>query len=270
MIMNKYVHGYSDQEMGRLRDQSLIIEELLHGDTSYPAGASVLEAGCGVGAQTAILTRRNPKAEFTSIDLSGKSIMEARKLVSNLNITKVRLLQANINNLPFADSSFDHVFICFVLEHLENPLTALIEIRRILKTGGTVTVIEGDHDSFIWQPETSESKKVWESLIKVQSGLGQDPLIGRKLYPLLTSAGFDILKVSPKSIYADGNYSQLKRLGLTKILIPMIESVKEQAIDLKLVDPQTWNNGIGCFRQASESEDSTYFYTWFKALAMKK
>jgi SAM-dependent methyltransferase len=267
--MSRYVHGYSDKEMGRLRDQSQIIEELLHGDTSYPAGVSVLEAGCGVGAQTAILTRRSPEAEFTSIDMSRESVLQACKLNGGLHTSKVRFLQSNIYNLPFADSCFDHVFICFVLEHLENPLKALSEIKRVLKSGGSVTAIEGDHNSFIWQPETPESHLVWESLIKIQSGLGQDPLIGRRLYPLLKAAGFDVLNVSPKYVYADGNNPQLKSLGLNKILIPMIESVKQQAFDRNLVDPPTWDKGINCFRQASESDESTYFYTWFKALAIK-
>ena len=50
-----YVHGYEDSESRRLRDQALTLTELLHGDTRYPAGASVLEAGCGVGAQTVTL-----------------------------------------------------------------------------------------------------------------------------------------------------------------------------------------------------------------------
>jgi cyclopropane fatty-acyl-phospholipid synthase-like methyltransferase len=51
--MNKaYVHGYDHRENIRLQDQASTLVELLHSDTSYPAGSRVLEAGCGVGAQT--------------------------------------------------------------------------------------------------------------------------------------------------------------------------------------------------------------------------
>ena len=52
----RYVHGYDAGEMQRLQDQARTLEGLLHADTTYPAGARVLEAGCGVGAQTVPLT----------------------------------------------------------------------------------------------------------------------------------------------------------------------------------------------------------------------
>ncbi len=50
-----YVHGYSAGEETRLQDQATTLTGLLHADTRYPAGSRVLEAGCGVGAQTVIL-----------------------------------------------------------------------------------------------------------------------------------------------------------------------------------------------------------------------
>jgi hypothetical protein len=59
-----YVHGYD------AKDQASTLVELLHSDTSFDSGASVLEAGCGVGAQTAILASNSPAALITSIDLT--------------------------------------------------------------------------------------------------------------------------------------------------------------------------------------------------------
>ena len=52
---NEYVHGYSEREIERLVDQATTLSELLHHDTFYPPGSLVLEAGCGVGAQTVTL-----------------------------------------------------------------------------------------------------------------------------------------------------------------------------------------------------------------------
>jgi cyclopropane fatty-acyl-phospholipid synthase-like methyltransferase len=68
--MMDYVHGYSIRENSRLHDQANTLTELLHHDTMYPPGSKVLEAGCGVGAQTVILARNNPEASITSIDIS--------------------------------------------------------------------------------------------------------------------------------------------------------------------------------------------------------
>ena len=76
-----YVHGYDPRESERLHDQAGTLVELLHGDTAYPAGARVLEAGCGVGAQTVTLAARSPQAHFVSVDLSAESAAEAERRV---------------------------------------------------------------------------------------------------------------------------------------------------------------------------------------------
>ena len=55
--------------------------------------------------------------------------------------------QADIFALPFNAESFDHVFVCFVLEHLSRPVAALAIVKQMLRLGGTITVIEGDHGS---------------------------------------------------------------------------------------------------------------------------
>ncbi len=58
--MAGYVHGYSEREALRLEEQADTLEGLLHYDTIYPPGAKVLEAGCGIGAQTVILAKNTP------------------------------------------------------------------------------------------------------------------------------------------------------------------------------------------------------------------
>ena len=75
IIMSKdYVHGYSKEEANRLVDQANTLANILHEGTKYSAGSNVLEAGCGVGAQTIRLAKSSPDAEITSIDISEDSI----------------------------------------------------------------------------------------------------------------------------------------------------------------------------------------------------
>lgn len=50
-----YVHGYDERESVRLEDQAHCLNELLHNDSIFPKGSTILEAGCGVGAQTRII-----------------------------------------------------------------------------------------------------------------------------------------------------------------------------------------------------------------------
>jgi cyclopropane fatty-acyl-phospholipid synthase-like methyltransferase len=77
-----YVHGYDQRESVRLQDQASSVLDLLHSDTRYPPGSSVLEAGCGTGAQTVTLARNNPDTRFTSVDLSKVSLEEAKQRVA--------------------------------------------------------------------------------------------------------------------------------------------------------------------------------------------
>ena len=180
---HEYVHGYSGREEDRLVDQATTLTELLHHDTRYPAGAMVLEAGCGVGAQTVALATRSPGAKILSVDISAESLAAARGRTRAAGITNVTFQQADLHALPSSPESFDHVFVCFVLEHLTRPGQALAALKRLIKPGGTITVIEGDHGSTYFHPESSDARKAIDCLIELQARAGGDSLIGRSLYP---------------------------------------------------------------------------------------
>ena len=105
----------------------------------------MLEVGCGVGAQTLMLANNSPDAEITSIDISKESINRAKALINKHQISNVKFQVADIFDLPFEDEKFDHIFVCFVLEHLKDPISSLESLRRVLKKEGSITVIEGDH-----------------------------------------------------------------------------------------------------------------------------
>ena len=96
MVSREYVHGYSDRETQRLQEQSLILEELLHAGTFYPPGSSVLEVGCGVGAQTLILLRRNPGIRLTSVDMSEESLQKAKARVGEMGHDNVEFRHEDI------------------------------------------------------------------------------------------------------------------------------------------------------------------------------
>ena len=148
-----YVHGYEEAEDRRLSDQAATLEALLHHDTAYPAGSTVLEAGCGGGAQTVPLVRNSPDARITCLDISPLSLARAIARVGAAGLPLPAFQQGDVRSLPFPDGSFDHAFVCFVLEHLADPAMALGELRRVLRPGGSLTVIEGDHGSALFHPD---------------------------------------------------------------------------------------------------------------------
>ena len=264
----KYVHGYSAREKERLVDQATTLTELLHSDTHYPAGCSVLEAGCGVGAQTVTLLRNSPGAQFTSIDLSEESLDTAKAAVEAAGCTNIAFEVADIFDLPFPDESFDHVFICFVLEHLKNPEDALIHLKRKLKKGGTITVIEGDHGSAYFHPDSREAQQTIQCLIDIQAAMGGNSLIGRELFPLLAGTGFRDVGVSPRMVYVDSSKPEYVE-GFTKnTFIAMVEGVREQAIKSGMLSAETWEQGINDLYRTTAA-DGTFCYTFFKGVAYK-
>jgi SAM-dependent methyltransferase len=265
---NHYVHGYSPREAERLLDQAQTLTDLLHHDTRYPAGSLVLEAGCGVGAQTVTLLSQSPGAVFTCIDCSDVSLAEAEARVHAAGCTNVTFRQADICHLPFDPSSFDHVFVCFVLEHLPDPQRALANLRDVLRPGGTISVIEGDHGSTFFYPDSPHARNAIECLIAVQKEIGGNALIGRELYPLLAGAGFREVMVSPRMVYVDQSRPQLVE-GFTKqTFTAMVEGVKNEARDRGLISEEDWEQGIRDLYRTCEP-DGTFCYTFFKATGIK-
>jgi SAM-dependent methyltransferase len=268
MTMARYVHGYSHREFDRLTDQANALSELLHHDTSYPAGSLVLECGCGTGAQTVFLASRNPAAHIVAVDVSTASLEQARLRVKAAGHRNVEFQQADLFELPFAEGHFDHVFLCFVLEHLAEPAAALRAAHRVLRREGTITAIEGDHGSWFCYPQTPESSRVVRCLVDVQARLGGDSLIGRRLYPLLVEAGFRDVRVGPRMVYVDSSRPELVRSFSKNTFIAMVEGVREQSLSFGLIDQRTWDKGIGDLYRATE-RDGTFCYTFFKAFAAR-
>ena len=263
-----YVHGYSERESTRLDDQAATLEELLHSDTIYPPEDSVLEAGCGIGAQTVILAKNSPQAKITSIDISEDSHNKARQNVARENISNVEFRVANIFDLPFEEKSFDHIFVCFVLEHLEKPVEALTALKKVLKTGGTITVIEGDHGSCFFHPETEAAVKAWNSLVESQARLNGNSLIGRQVYPLLKKAAFRDVTVSPRMVYSDASRPAIEDGFVRRTIIPMIEGVRDIAPEMGIIDKETFEKGIADLHRTA-SQYGTFVYTFFKGTAIR-
>ena len=261
-----YVHGYHPRENERLHDQAGTLVELLLSDTRYPAGSVVLEVGCGVGAQTLSLARRSAGARFVSVDISADSLAEAERRAGVAGLTNVEFRQADIFALPFADGSFDHVFVCFVLEHLTRPVEALPILRRLLRPGGTITVIEGDHGSTYFHPDSAAAQQAIDCLIQLQRMAGGNALIGRQVYPLLREAGFDAVRISPRMVYVDASRHELVDGFTRKTFTAMIEGVRDPAVAAGLIEPGTFDAGVQDLHRTTEP-DGVFCYTFFKGVA---
>ncbi|MFC5665150.1 methyltransferase domain-containing protein [Kitasatospora misakiensis] len=264
-----YVHGYSPAEARRLGDQADTLAALLHAGTAYPPGSRVLEAGCGVGAQTVHLLAAHPGVLLTAADISAESLARARERVAGqLPEARVRWHHGDLHRLPFPDGAFDHVFVCFVLEHLADPAAALAALRRVLRPGGTLTVIEGDHGSAFFHPRGEAAQRVVDHLVRLQADGGGDGLLGRRLHPLLTGAGFRDVAVEPRTMYADGARPALVEGFTRRTFLAMVEAVRADAVAAGLTTAEAFDRGVAELRRAAEP-GGTLHYTFFKAVAVR-
>jgi predicted O-methyltransferase YrrM len=264
-----YVHGYHQREGRRLQDQADTLVDYLHADTSYPAGSVVLEAGCGVGAQTVTLAARSPTASFASVDLSATSLAQAKARTQRAGHRNVRFQRADIFNAPFTPESFDHVFVCFLLEHLADPDAALTTLIGLLKPGGSMTVIEGDHGSAYFHPDSQDARAAIQCLVTLQRNAGGNAMIGRELYPLLTRVGLATVTVSPRLVYVDASRPRdLVNGFINKTFAAMVDGTRDAAITAGLIEPKRFDAGIRDLYRTAEP-DGVFCYTFFKAIATK-
>lgn len=259
-----YVHGYDGREGARLVDQARTLEEMLHAGTRYPPGSAVLEAGCGVGAQTLALARRSPGVRFTAVEVDPASLALAEARVAEAGLGGVAFRRADVGALPFPDASFDGAFVCFLLEHLRDPIAALREIRRVLRPGGTLTAIEGDHGSALVHPPSRAAAEAVACQVALQRAAGGDALIGRRLTPLLRAAGFADAATVPRTVHADATRPDLQEDFVLKTFAAMVAGVRGAALAAGLAAPGRFDAGVADLARSAGPEGS-FTYTFFKA-----
>ncbi|MBL8643142.1 MAG: methyltransferase domain-containing protein [Rhodospirillaceae bacterium] len=196
-----YIHTFTPEEQQRLVDQALFLEPYHHALVDFGAAQSILEVGCGVGAQMSVLLRRWPRAHLTGVEPSSTQVARARTLLAPaISAGRASLHQAPGDALPFADQSFDAACVYWVFEHVPDPLPILGEVLRVLKPGGVFYATEVFDKALSLYPPCPETMRYFGAFMALQAEFGGDPNIGIRVPGLLAQAGFErigITDVSP-------------------------------------------------------------------------
>ena len=91
----------------------------------------VLDVGCGTGILFDYVTDRSKM--IVGLDLSKKTLLEAKARMFKKNMNNAHLVQADADNMPFGDGVFDQVLAVTVLQNAPDPGGMLREIRRVAK-----------------------------------------------------------------------------------------------------------------------------------------
>lgn len=194
-----YLHGYTPDEQARLYAQARTLEAGVFEGVDFPPEArKLLEVGCGVGAQTGILLERFPRATVSGVDVSQEQIARARATFEKRpDGARARFEIGDGVTLPFPGSSHDGAFVCWVLEHVREPVTILREIRRVLRPGATIHLNEVFNRLFYTGPVYEATGLYWSAYNRFQEELGGDPFVGARLGQYLSEAGFSQIRLRP-------------------------------------------------------------------------
>jgi len=108
---------------------------------AIPAGARVLDVGCGSGWATRLMAERAAGGRVVGIDIADEMIKLASETSSSFPNIKFQL--ASAEKLPFSDGEFTHAFSMESLYYYQDMPAALREIKRVLQPGGKfVTVVD--------------------------------------------------------------------------------------------------------------------------------
>src|SRR5262245_47559459 len=184
-----YVHGYGTPEQERLVQQAEHWRHrLIRDGTDLAPGTRLLEVGCGVGAVLAVLGQELPGVSLVGVDIEPKQLAFARGHLERAGV-EATLVQANALALPFADGSFDNVWMMWFLEHAADPVAVLREARRVLVSGGAITAIEVDYSTCRAEPSTPSIEALIRTMVAGMAASGWSDA-GTRLPGWLREAGF--------------------------------------------------------------------------------
>ncbi|QGX40965.1 class I SAM-dependent methyltransferase [Permianibacter aggregans] len=263
-----YLHGYTPHEQQRLRQQAAMTEALIYQSVELRSVESLLEIGCGVGAQSEILLRRFPQLRLHGVDINEAQILQANANLAESTIDPARYQFSVMNaaELQFPDQQFDAVFICWVLEHINDPLSVLREARRVLKERGVIYLTEVMNSSLLLSPRSFAVDRYWQRFNEVQQQQGGDPYVGAKLGNLLQAAEFRDIVLEPKSFHYDNREPEKRTAMLrywTGLMLSAADAIRD-AGGLNRADIQAMEADM---HEREQRPETIFFYSFIQAKA---
>lgn len=263
-MAEKYIPGYSPNATNFMANRTIDSHAAFFKPYLQP-GIKLLDCGCGPGTITLGFAKAIAPGTVTGTDMGSSQISIARENALAQGITNAEFVEGNIYNLPFPDESFDGAFSHAVFEHLQEPLKALQELKRVLKPGGGLGLRSPDWGGFIIAPSHSELDKAIEYYKLIQQRNGGNPYVGRHLRALLREAGFTDIKASASyECYETINF-------IAEYLALRIESSEsiDKSVEKGWIDSHSLSLMSNALREWSQHPDGIFAQAWFEAVGFK-
>ncbi len=222
------------------------------------AGDSALDAGCGTGLLTELISAQvGQSGQVSGVDQSQSMLELAANRCDALG--NVKLYQGNITGLDFEADSFDAASCIQTLLYVDDVEAAIRELYRVLKPGGRVGIIETDwHGLVINSPDyalTRVMADAWDSTVS-------SPNLPPLLNPLLRQAGFNAVRVQGIPVIND-SYNE-SGYGAS-----MIRYMAKNAIRQEVISRQQADHWIQQIMDLSEQQNFFFCVNRFLFTAVK-
>jgi len=263
-----YVHGFTREEQERLRRQARFLEHRVHDRLPFWKCRRLLEVGVGVGAQTEILLRHFPDLHVTGIDQSSANLARAEENLRDLAWAEGRyeLRVEDAARLSFAADAFDGAFLCWVLEHVGDPLRVLSEVRRVLRSGAPIVATEVQNASFFVDPYSPHTMAYWLAFNDHQLELGGDPFVGAKLGNLLLAVGCHDITTKVRNIHLD-NRTPGERAEFLAFWSELLLSGAPALLEAGKVSTETVEGLRTELDRVAHDPNAVFFYSFVQARA---
>jgi len=189
MATDRYTHGHHESVLRSHRWRTAENSAAYLVPRLKP-GQRLLDVGCGPGTLTADLAALVLPGEIVAVDNATEVVEACRAELKGRSVANARVQEADVYELPFADASFDVVHAHQVLQHLSDPVAALVEMRRVCRPGGTVAARDSDYPAKTWYPADPGLDRWLEVYLAVARSNGAEPAAGRRLLAWARQAGF--------------------------------------------------------------------------------
>ncbi len=263
----KYIHGYLDEEQERLRHQARVIERPIYDYIDFSENHKLLEIGSGVGAQTEILLKRYPQMQITGVEYESKQIAKAERNMQEAGFSspRVQFIQQDAKALQL-EGQFDAAFICWVLEHIADPVKVLQSMKPYLLPNSKIVITEVFNATFYTYPESPKLMKYWKIYNDYQVHIGGDPQVGAKLGDLLDQAGYKDITLRSGGFHLDSRNPQDKET-VFDYWKNLMSSGAPALLEEGLIDQQLLLEMQGEMDKLKAQKDSVFYYRFIQATA---
>lgn len=263
-----YLHGFSEAEQKRLRKQAQFGEYTIYQNINLSHVSELLEVGCGVGAQSEILLRRYPNLKLTGIDRSPKQLAVAQNVLSKAPFATDRytIKEMDATALSFSANSFDGAFLCWILEHVPDPIRVLSEVRRVLRPGSSIYITEVMNSSFFLDPYSPNVWKYWMAFNEYQRSQAGDPFVGAKLGNFLMQLGYRDIQTEIKTWFLDNRYPQLRK-DCVEYWAELLLSASDQLVAANYVSNEIVEEMKKEMSRVANDPNAVFFYSFVQASA---